>query len=81
MPEEPTTDYIKLNKLGKIPSFQGSDGYDLTEAIAIAIYSLSNLPFLLVPAAQIFVMRIPIKYSYPCLKTTVEKYSHSDTAI
>lgn len=33
------TEYLKLNKLGKVPSFVGADGYELTESIAIAIYS------------------------------------------
>ena len=33
-----STEYLKLNKLGKIPSFVGADGYELTECIAIAIY-------------------------------------------
>ena len=32
-------EYLKLNPLGKVPSFEGADGYVLTEAIAIAIYS------------------------------------------
>ncbi|KAL8863379.1 MAG: hypothetical protein Q9178_000060, partial [Gyalolechia marmorata] len=31
-------DYLKINHLGKIPSFVGSDGYTLTESMAIAIY-------------------------------------------
>lgn len=34
-------DYKLLNKLGRVPTFQGSDGYVLTEAIAIAIYRMS----------------------------------------
>ena len=33
-----TDDYRKLNKLGKVPTFEGSDGYVLSEAIAIAVY-------------------------------------------
>lgn len=33
-----TDDYRKINKLGRIPSFEGSDGYILTECMAIAIY-------------------------------------------
>ena len=37
-----STEYLKLNKLGRIPSFVGSDGYELTESIAIAIYSTSR---------------------------------------
>jgi len=37
-----TADYLKINKLGKIPSFVGADGYTLTECIAIAIYVTSQ---------------------------------------
>ncbi|KAL9044917.1 MAG: hypothetical protein Q9214_001982, partial [Letrouitia sp. 1 TL-2023] len=37
-----STDYLKINHLGKIPSFVGTDGYVLTEAIAIAIYFTSQ---------------------------------------
>ena len=33
-----SADYLKLNKLGKVPTFEGADGYILTEVIAIAIY-------------------------------------------
>ena len=33
-----STEYLKLNKLAKVPSFVGADGYELTECIAIAIY-------------------------------------------
>ena len=36
-----SADYLKLNKLGQVPSFVGADGYELTECIAIAIYSTS----------------------------------------
>lgn len=39
-----STDYLKLNKLGKIPTFEGQDGYVLTEAMAIAIYSEYTMP-------------------------------------
>ncbi|KAL9094196.1 MAG: hypothetical protein Q9165_003611 [Trypethelium subeluteriae] len=35
-------DYRKLNKLGKVPTFVGTDNYVLTEAIAIAIYVTSQ---------------------------------------
>jgi hypothetical protein len=39
------TEYLKLNKLGKVPTFEGADGYVLTECIAIAIYrTLPNRP-------------------------------------
>ncbi|KAH9819798.1 Elongation factor 1 gamma [Teratosphaeria destructans] len=35
-------DYRKLNKLGKVPTFEGADGYILSECIAIAIYITSQ---------------------------------------
>ena len=35
-----SNDYLRINHLGKIPSFVGEDGYELTESIAIAIYSM-----------------------------------------
>ncbi|KAK1088621.1 elongation factor EF-1 gamma subunit [Friedmanniomyces endolithicus] len=35
-------DYKKLNKLGKVPTFEGADGYVLTECMAIAIYITSQ---------------------------------------
>lgn len=41
-PHELPQDYLKLNPLGKIPTFVGADGYELTEAIAIAIYSMAT---------------------------------------
>jgi elongation factor 1-gamma len=31
-------EYLKYNKLGKVPTFVGADGYVLHECIAIAIY-------------------------------------------
>lgn len=40
--EEPSkgvsAEYLKINPLGKIPTFQGEDGFILSECIAIAIY-------------------------------------------
>lgn len=33
-----STEYLKLNKLGKVPTFEGADGFVLSEAIAIAVY-------------------------------------------
>ncbi|KAF3760200.1 putative translation elongation factor eEF-1, gamma chain [Cryphonectria parasitica EP155] len=40
--EKPTPEYLKLNKLGKVPTFEGQDGYTLYECMAIAIYSTSQ---------------------------------------
>lgn len=69
-------DYLKINHLGRIPSFVGADGYTLTESMAIAIYS--SLTPLCAVTYTIQMMKDSIKYSYPCLKTTVETDSHSD---
>lgn len=33
-----STEYLKLNKLGKVPTFEGADGFVLSECIAIAVY-------------------------------------------
>lgn len=41
---KPSADYLKLNKLGKVPTFEGEDGYVLYECIAIAIYSRLSPP-------------------------------------
>jgi elongation factor 1-gamma len=41
-----TTEYLKLNKLGKVPTFEGADGYVLSECIAIAVYCESlHMPY------------------------------------
>ncbi|KAJ5600319.1 elongation factor 1 gamma domain-containing protein [Penicillium hetheringtonii] len=32
--------YRKIHPLGKIPAFEGANGYTLSEAIAIAIYGM-----------------------------------------
>jgi hypothetical protein len=72
-----SADYLKYNKLGKIPTFVGADGYVLTEVIAIAIYGKNTYT----PKGREPKFdsddegNIP---SYPCLKTTVETYSHSE---
>ncbi|KAF2729461.1 EF1G-domain-containing protein [Polyplosphaeria fusca] len=46
VPTEPakgvSTDYLKLNKLGKVPTFEGADGFVLSECIAIAVYLTSQ---------------------------------------
>jgi hypothetical protein len=33
-----SAEYLKLNKLGKVPTFEGADGFVLSECIAIAVY-------------------------------------------
>jgi hypothetical protein len=69
-----STEYLKLNKLGKVPTFEGADGFVLSECIAIAVYC--KCPALSSSLARNG-MRIFL-YSYPCLKTIVENlYSES----
>ncbi|KAI1096820.1 eEF1-gamma domain-containing protein [Rostrohypoxylon terebratum] len=38
----PTPEFLKVNPLSKVPAFVGSDGYVLTECMAIAIYITSQ---------------------------------------
>lgn len=81
-------DYRKLNKLGRIPTFEGSDGYLLTECIAIAVYRTWHFPPVF-PLARCCINCMlerawpwdekHIHFSYPCLKTIVENYSHSES--
>ena len=79
-PIKDTAEYIKLSPLKLVPVFEGSDGYVVTEAIAVAVYSESS-PRINTPLARCAgvasVMR-SFNFSYPCLKSTVETYSHSD---
>jgi glutathione S-transferase len=37
-PPDVSVDYLKLNPMGKVPTFVSSNGFILTEAMAIAIY-------------------------------------------
>lgn len=63
-------DYKKLNRLGKVPTFEGADNYVLTECIAIAVYCMYksiSYPTHFPSKDEIF-----LSFSYPCLKTTVE---------
>lgn len=76
-----SNDYLKINKLGHIPSFVGADGYELTECIAIAIYGMFFSNFEPALGLAPFYDEKHFYYSYPCLKTIVETYSHSDTTL
>lgn len=65
-----TEEHRKANKQGKVPTFIGSDGFVLTECIALAIYStfVPSNPFvasrLRSPAPK---MMKKLYFSYPCL--------------
>jgi hypothetical protein len=77
-----SADYLLLNKLGKVPTFQGSDGYVLSECIAVAIYrmyptscsphcqSTKHHPGPMPKPAATHHDERSFQYSYPCLKTT-----------
>ena len=39
-PPNTNTEYLKLNPLNRVPTFVGSGGFILTEAIAIAVYCM-----------------------------------------
>jgi glutathione S-transferase len=41
-----SAEYLKLNKLGKVPTFEGADGFVLSESVAIAVYREYPTPFL-----------------------------------
>lgn len=86
VPTEPAkglpTEYLKLNPLGKIPSFEGVDGYFLSEAIAIAIYRMCRNFHKICPRRIPSYDEMFSVYSYPCLNCTVEIiYSHSDVKL
>jgi len=42
LPQQPTPEYLKLNPLGQVPTFEGHEGFVLTECIAIAVYFASQ---------------------------------------
>jgi hypothetical protein len=75
-----SSEYRKIHPLGKIPAFEGANGFNLSEAIAIAIYGTlmttvlfeaffrlqsDNSP----PSASLYMMRF-IKLVIP-VRTTV----------
>jgi hypothetical protein len=35
-----SAEYLKLSPLGKIPAFEGANGFTLSESIAIAVYGM-----------------------------------------
>lgn len=63
-----STEYLKLNKLGKVPTFEGADGFVLSECLAIAVYR-TWLSFLALRSED-----ETFFYSYPCLNNNVENF-------
>ena len=43
-PPNVDTEYLKLNPLGTVPTFVGSNGFVLSEVMAVAIYCEHTLP-------------------------------------
>jgi len=83
-----SSDYTRVNQLGKIPSFEGADGFILSECLAIAVYSM--LPLSHLHSAHARVPRndeqfLLFLYSYPCQKTNVDfqplSYQYSSFSI
>jgi elongation factor 1-gamma len=35
-----SAEYLNINPTGKIPAFEGANGFNLSEAIAIAVYGM-----------------------------------------
>lgn len=66
----PTPEYLKLNKLGKVPTFVGEDGFALYECMAIAIFSkpspYPSRPFTIPPYHDEYLFFK--EYCYPWLK-------------
>jgi hypothetical protein len=65
-------DYLKINKLGKVPTFVGADGYILSECMAIAIYGtflVFSFSGTRTQSWATFKDDSSIQFSYPCLKT------------
>jgi glutathione S-transferase len=54
-----SAEYRSLNALGKIPTFVGANGFVLTEAIAIAIYSTFVSPLKIFPLSPFYSSTIP----------------------
>lgn len=72
-----STEYLKLNKLGKIPTFEGADGYVLSECIAIAVYCMYPIYFLpYLPTHALYDEKFIIQLSLS--EINLLRYSHSD---
>jgi len=58
-----SADYRKINKLGRIPTFVGADGFILSEVLAISVYCTFQLCSLY-PLQHDETNQI--NFSYPC---------------
>lgn len=68
-----SAEYTKLSPLGKIPAFEGENGFALSEAIAIAVYGMLYIWILDVFSFLLSLYDEYISISYPCQNYTVEK--------
>lgn len=77
-----SAEYRKIQPLGKIPAFEGANGFNLSEVIAIAIYGtlmttvlFGFFIFFSFAIQQFPAVRLSLHdeiYSYPCQNYSVE---------
>lgn len=72
-----SAEYTKLNPTGKIPAFEGANGFVLSEAIALAVYGTlynkrSSLLSILLLLLAFHMMNVLLYSSYPCQNYTVD---------
>lgn len=58
-----STDYLKLNPLGRVPTFVAADGWVLTEVIAIALYCEFTLLHCLIDIRTHALIAIPLPHT------------------
>lgn len=67
--------YTKLQPLGKIPAFEGANGFTLSEVIAIAVYGTYTIVHIICGFSKVivfFYMMSNFIISYPCQNNTVD---------
>lgn len=66
--------YTKLQPLGKIPAFEGANGFTLSEVIAIAVYGTYTIVHIIsdFQGSSLLYMMSNFIISYPCQNNTVD---------
>lgn len=78
-----SAEFTKLSPLGKVPAFEGANGYTLSEAIAIAVYGMYIsvgffLILFLIAYSPLKMMSKFFYSSYPWQNNSVD-YPNSDS--
>lgn len=68
-------DYLKLNSLGRVPTFVAADGWVLTEAIAIALYCELKITCLS-PYVHRITSLLPVCMVHGLFITLTSRHSH-----